>query len=278
MWMNPNPPFHCRFWGGYVCKFPDKKIIKGSTRQAVLKASRLASMFRQKRVMGDHGNKMALHGHSLAVRRKLKEKWVVDSGSCYDIVGSQHLTLNDKSRIRHAADPVIMQTANGVISENRVVNMPISPLSCEVEAVVLDKCPNVLSLGHRCMIDGYSFEWKAFENPTLTDPQGHVIVLDLDWLVPVLPLTHAQKTLPASCGTENFEALHPADPATTPSASTTPKEQGGTSATTPKEQGGTSAQATKDALPPGHELTHFPKLSTCKICCQSKSQRAPCRK
>ena len=231
-----------------------------STRQAVLRASRLADTLKQK---------MGLHGHSLSVRKKLKEKWVVDSGSCYDIVGSQHLTTKDKSRIRRSTDPVIMQTANGVISEDRVVDMPISPLNCEVEAVVLDKCPNVLSLGHRCMIDGYSFEWKAFENPTLTDPKGNVIVLDLDWLVPVLPTMSVQKALPASCGTENFEALHPADPAPTPTATTTPKVQGGTSA---------APTTTTDTLPPGHELTHFPKLSTCKICSQSKSQRAPCRK
>ena len=136
---------------------------------------------------------MALHGHSLAARKKLKDKWVVDSGSCYDIVGTQHLTTKDRSRIRHSTDPVIMQTASGVISENRVVDVPFSPLNCEVEAVVLDKCPNVLSLGHRCMIDGYSFEWKAFENPTLTDPKGNVIVLDLDWLVPVLPMKSVQR-------------------------------------------------------------------------------------
>ena len=68
---------------------------------------------------------MALYGHSLTVRKKLKQKWVVDSGSCYDIVGSQHLTTKDKSRIRHSTDPVIMQTANGVISETRVVDMPV---------------------------------------------------------------------------------------------------------------------------------------------------------
>ncbi len=74
--------------------------------------------------------------------------WIVDSGSCFDIVGSQALSMKDKARIRSTQDGAIMQNANGVVSENRKLGMLVKAIKKNVYAIVMDKCPNVLSLGH----------------------------------------------------------------------------------------------------------------------------------
>ena len=183
---------------------------------------------------------------------------MVDSGSCFDIVGKLSLSDSDQSRIRHSKNGVILQTANGMINETRTVDISVDCIDKTIGAVVLDQCPNKMSLGHQCMIEGYSFRWDAGQNPVIT-LDGREIILELEWLVPVLPV------ISGACGTEEFEAaqaaVEPPPPLPPPS---------GTGALT-----GTIA---REKPPSTHELTHFPKLSTCKICCEAKSHRAPCHK
>ncbi len=52
--------------------------------------------------------------------------------------------------------------------------------------MVLDGSPHVLSLGQRCLPEGYSFRWDAGVHPVLPDPEGVEQTLELDWPRPVL--------------------------------------------------------------------------------------------
>ena len=195
---------------------------------------------------------------TLTVRKNATtRRWVVDSGSCFDIVGKLSLSDSDQTRIRHSKNGVILQTANGVINETRTVDISVDCIDKTIEAVVLDQCPNILSLGHRCMIEGYSFRWDAGQNPVLIKPDGREIVLELEWLVPVLPV------ISGACGTEEFEAAQALEP-------------GGTldqAATEPPPPLPPPSGIAREKPPSTHEL-----FSTCKICFEAKLQRAPCHK
>ena len=107
-------------------------------------------------------------------------RWVVDSGSCFDIVGKLSLPDSDQTRIRHSKNGVILQTASGVINETRTVDISVDCIDKTIEAVVLDQCPNILSLGHRCMTEGYSFRCDTGQNPVLITSDGREIKLELD--------------------------------------------------------------------------------------------------
>ena len=171
--------------GKYHCPLPDPKISRKNTRLAILRALRLHDLLHRR------------SGHSLSARGGPgPQKWILDSGSRFDIIGTQSLSEGDKVRIRKDGKGVLMQTANGVVSEPRKLDINVDRLHKSTEAVVRDRCPNVLSLGHRCLIHGYSFNWKAYEPPTLTHPDGRVVVLDLEWLVPVLPFFPAALPVP----------------------------------------------------------------------------------
>ena len=52
--------------------------------------------------------------------------------------------------------------------------------------MVLEKTPAVLSIGRRCMVDGYSFHWQKFKNPYLISPNGYKIELEVENFCPYL--------------------------------------------------------------------------------------------
>ena len=65
--------------------------------------------------------------------------------------------------------------------------MRVHSLDEEIRALVPDNTPNVLSLGRRCMEQGYSFTWHAYSRPELVTPNGDRVVLDVRDNIPYLP-------------------------------------------------------------------------------------------
>jgi len=184
--------------------------------------------------------------------------WVVDSGSCFDIVGKTALSFEERRNIRTDDQrAVTMQTANGIVTENRRISVNVRNLDRPVDAVVLDKSPNVLSLGKLCLRDGFSFHWEAGQQPVLVMPDGRRKVLALDWLVPVLPIVGQTESSCASAETEELRM---------PAAETKKDEA--------IQPGGTQAKV----IDADHCLTHFPKMSWCETCQLSKAQRVSCRR
>jgi len=137
--------------GKFIEPVVDTKISRKHARLAVLRALRLRDLIQK------------TSGQSLSAKGDLGEQeWILDSGSCFDIVGTQSLSNVERGRIRKDGAGVLTQTANGAASETRKLDINVDRLDRSVEAVVRDRCPHVLSLGHRCLIDGYSFHWKNY--------------------------------------------------------------------------------------------------------------------
>ena len=81
-----------------------------------------------------------------------------------------------------------MITAGGIVNADRETTVPLAATGSKATAIVMDDSPCVLSLGKRCMQEGFSFEWNAGENPVLVTPEGNCHTLDLQNLVPVMPV------------------------------------------------------------------------------------------
>ena len=63
----------------------------------------------------------------------------------------------------------------------------IGELGEVAEPYILDNTPDVLSIGRRCVEDGYSFNWKPYSlHPTITTPDGRVVELTSRDCVPYL--------------------------------------------------------------------------------------------
>ena len=90
----------------------------------------------------------------------------------------------------------------------------------------------------------------AGENPVLIAPDGGRHTLELQNLVPVMPVVKDQK----------------------------PAEMLAPSGTAAADQGGKQPDKPAEGIPKEHYLTHFPKLSTCDVCQRAKAQRATCKR
>jgi hypothetical protein len=83
-------------------------------------------------------------------------KWVVDTGSAFDLVG-RNIGEAVQGRIRQSAAPLMVQTANGPTSTSSVIDAQLNEMSLEVSAHILQDTPALLSVGRRCMHDGALF-------------------------------------------------------------------------------------------------------------------------
>ena len=67
-----------------------------------------------------------------------------------------------------------------------------------IDAHVMQNTPSLISIGKRCMEQGYTFTWPAGELPVLQGPNGKEIVLDVLNNVPYLPASRCNFSSPAT--------------------------------------------------------------------------------
>ncbi len=160
-----------------------------------------------------------------------------------------------------------MLTANGKIVADQEATVHVDRLGTETNAVVLDDCPSVLSLGRKCVAEKFGFYWNPYQKPSLVLPSGKSITLDVDHYVPVLPVT----------GPVTTEGLR--ETSANPGSSTPLSQDSGCT----DGPGETSAESTtkKDKnqdISDDHWLTHTPPDSRCPVCRDAKARRAQCRR
>ena len=96
-------------------------------------------------------------------------------------------TDREKRRVRERDSPLALRTANGTISADREIDVSLATKG-RTKALVMKDSPSLLSLGRRCMDEGYAFTWPASGDPVLVAPDGTRHVLRVVNYVPVLPL------------------------------------------------------------------------------------------
>merc|ERR1711873_202076 len=94
-----------------------------------------------------------------AVHRPIS--WILDSGSGHDIVDRQHV-MNERNKWQRLPNVVHLTTAGGKTAGGYSVAVRVEPLQENVEAMILEHSPDVLSLGRRCMEEGFAFNWSPY--------------------------------------------------------------------------------------------------------------------
>ena len=72
--------------------------------------------------------------------------WIIDSGSCFDLVNQSDLTKGEKHLITEGTAHRLL-TANGVIDVKRNVELPLCSIESSTNALVMEDSPSVLSPG-----------------------------------------------------------------------------------------------------------------------------------
>ena len=106
-------------------------------------------------------------------------QWIMDTGCGSDLI-SKAKVQDHKLRRSKAKNPIQFQTANGNTKGLDVVTMNIVDFGESVEPYVLPDTPSVLSLGRRCMQEGYHFVWLSGKHPYFITPSGKLLALAVE--------------------------------------------------------------------------------------------------
>ena len=128
----------------------------------------------------------ALPGHMPSQQRNATAEiaWIADTGSAQDLVCSKMIP---KDVVYHSHEPLELITANGSQSADQQASVHIDCIDKEVHPYVLPDTPAVISVGMRCIQDGWDFVWKSFSRPYFRKKDGTKIKLEVKDYVPYLP-------------------------------------------------------------------------------------------
>ena len=186
--------------------------------------------------------------------------WIIDSGSCVDLIQRSDLSNFEKQRVELVAEPERLYTANGPTCAEEQVSVRIGSCDSTAKVFVMDNSLAVLSLGKLVQEKGFSFEWKPGCPPSLRNDKGKYIHVEVKDLVPVLA------SPVVSCPVQEGGAS---------SSSDGPPMRG---ANPPAQTWRNPGKPTESTLDPSHYLTHVPKDSRCEICSNCKIQKTPHRR
>ena len=86
-------------------------------------------------------------------------EWIGDTGNAQDLI-SEHDLQGHPARI--SENPINIMTANGPSSVDKQLKINVPSLGIEADPYVLASTPSVLSVGHRCVDQGFDFIWNAY--------------------------------------------------------------------------------------------------------------------
>ena len=123
---------------------------------------------------------------AIAWRSKtMRRKWMIDSGCAMDLISERELLPEELAMAKRVKN-IKFNTANGGTWSEKEVMFSIEPLLECVFVRLLKSTPAVLSMGMRCMGQGYSFHWPAGQSPIFVRPDRQVVHLQVLGDIPYL--------------------------------------------------------------------------------------------
>jgi hypothetical protein len=113
-------------------------------------------------------------------------RWLMDTGRAYDLVSAAEVPPALMEDARPTEHRIRLSTANGVTEVTKSVPLQAGPLLEVAHPLLLPSSPAVLSIGRRCMDQGYAFHWMLKRKPYLVDPNGKKVMLLVNNYVPYL--------------------------------------------------------------------------------------------
>ena len=118
---------------------------------------------------------------------ELKDRrFIMDSGSGHDLISSTRVDRMDIDT--YQSDRVNFHTANGITSTSTMVDLDFDTFNEPAKAHVLEDTPSVLSLGKRCMEQGYTFIWPSGRDPYMINSEGDKIKMEVHDHIPYVYL------------------------------------------------------------------------------------------
>ena len=121
-------------------------------------------------------------------------KWLGDTGTDLDI--GENYSVVEQGKVREAEDTLTLSTANGPVTTSIAVDTHLPGLMEGFSPYVLKSSPPALSIGQRCMEEGYDFVWGKDNKPLLVRPDGQIVEFKMNSRVPYLDDECMPKEIP----------------------------------------------------------------------------------
>ena len=125
-------------------------------------------------------------------------EWIADTGSAQDLF-SQSM-LGEVKEFK-SDRPINMITANGPNYADKQCKVRVPSINTTAEPYVLPDSPSVVSVGQKCMEEGFDFVWRANCRPYFRD-NGNKVYMDVKDNVPYLKSWKENIALPARTASE----------------------------------------------------------------------------
>ena len=113
---------------------------------------------------------------SPTAEHSLPDCWIADTGCGHDLLASKWVSECDKNKVRATDTPLTFAGVGGEKPADMTLRVKSPALRAHAEPFVLDSTPDVLSIGRRCVEDGWSFYWPPYSlTPIFTSPGGLAI-------------------------------------------------------------------------------------------------------
>ena len=96
--------------------------------------------------------------------------WMADTGACVDAISSDQLSQRKLRSAKALDDAITYNTAGGPVTVDTAVTLHSNALQGNIEARVLKDTPSIISMGRRCIEEGYGFYWPPGEWPHIIRP------------------------------------------------------------------------------------------------------------
>ena len=133
-------------------------------------------------VYGKHGTKGDMQV-LLASAKGSRAKFIMGTGCGHGLISKNRdkkLGLDVEKNIH----PMLFFTAIGVTNLNDVAKIHFDEIESTYILDVLDELPSILSVGKKCMEEGYSFVWSANGVPYMTSPNNKKILFECEGNIP----------------------------------------------------------------------------------------------
>ena len=196
-------------------------------------------------------------GEDVTSTKVLHIDWIADTGSAEDLLRDS--TLPDEHG--YMSDrPIKLLTANGESSSHKQGKVFIPELGRTIDPYLVQDTPAVISVGMRCMNDGYDFVWRAGQKPYFVRKDKTRIPLEVREYVAYLVARHKEGTIALAAQASSSKGKLYVEDASTHSAPSSSSKGDGYVETAPVEEA--SDIAGRDAEPEPRDERSDPDGST----------------
>ena len=120
------------------------------------------------------------------VNKRGMRVYILDSGASSNVIKQHDCTGALRRFVRQIINPINYDTAKGSITAAKGLRMQIAPWDVPCEVVIMQDCPDLVSMGERCMEGGFSYIWVHGKFPCFISPDStYIIIFDVKNNLPI---------------------------------------------------------------------------------------------